>query len=218
MEKTLVKGKNLINEDITKIVSFKGLIFFFLKYSFHYTKILGSLLLILIIFFGTIAQIPFYFAFSAVENMSLFIISSMIYGSIFYVFRKSTIFENLRETNLNKTQIYFSIFVSMFLFTGLMYLFLLLLFSFFISTNSALLMENWPFKDLGIGENGIFLNSLNIQLLFWWYFSFILINFALFYFFSKYCWYKKKFLSFYLFLSYIINSFWKYWGSTNNNN
>ncbi len=207
METTFVKGKNLINEEVAKINSFKELTFFFSKNIFNYKTVIGSLIIILIIFFGMIPQIPFSFAFSTTENLSLFIISSMIYGSTFYTFRKSTIFENTRETNLNKKEIYLSIFITMFLFTGVMYLFIISIFIIFISTNSTLLLNDWPFLPIGTGANGKFLNEINIQLLFWWYFSFILINFALFYFFQNISSTKKGFYLF-IFIYIILLIIW----------
>ncbi len=196
MEVSFVKGKNLINEKLSQIASFKELTFFFLKYSFSCTKIFGALVLTIIIFIGTIAEVPYYFAFGGALNFALFLISAMIYGSIFYTFRKSTIFENMRETNLNKKEIYLAIFISMFLFTGLMYLFLISLFSLCIFIDSPLLMNDWFFNPTGNGTGGLFLSEVNAQLLFWWYFAFILLNFALFYLFQNISNTKKSFFLF----------------------
>ncbi len=196
MEKSLVKGKIIINKKLAEIVSFKDLTFFFLKYTFHSTKILAALVLMIIIFIGTLAEVPYYFAFTATLNIALFLISAMIYGSIFYPFRKSTIFENIQGTKLSKKEIYLAVFISMFLFTGLMYVIFVMLFSLCIFIDSPILINDWFFSTVGIGEGGLFLNELNVQLIFWWYIAFILINFGLFYLFQNISNTKRTFFLF----------------------
>ncbi len=183
--KGIPKHKKFINVEWHKITSIYYLIFVFGKSVLTPQKLIGSFILILIFAIGSSAMMPYYFSYGTTANLSLFLISSFIYGSICYSFHKSTLFENIKGTSLSKYEIYFSILVIVTLFSVIMYLFILAFFTIGLSVNSSLFTNAWFSSTTISTSSKIMLGELNFKLLIWWYFAYILINFSLFYLFQN---------------------------------
>ncbi len=181
----IAKTKEFAEVKWAEINSICALIFIFGRSVFVPKKILGSFGLVLIFIFGTIAFVPYYFSYGAATILSLYLISSFVYGSIFYSFRKSTLTENIKETNLGKFDIYFSFFIIIFVFTAMVYLFILAFFIIGIVVNFPLFQDDFFFEGTDYGAAGHSIAELNAQLLVWWYVAFICLNFSLFYLFQN---------------------------------
>ncbi len=200
----IAKTKEFIDVEWANITSIFALIFIFGKSVLIPKKILGSLLIVLIFTIGSLAIVPYYFSYAATTNLSLFLISSFIYGSIFYSFRKSTLFDNINETNLSKFDIYLSIFAIMFIFTAFAYLFIISFFIIGLVVDSNLFMTDWFFENSDYGLGGYAIKGLNVQLIVWWYIAFISLNFSLFYLFQNIAKNQKTFYLFVFFYFFII--------------
>ncbi len=116
-KQNIAKTKEFAEVEWANITSIFGLIFVFGRSVFAPKKIIGSFLLVIIFAIGTLAIAPYYYSYGITAILCLYLISSFVYGSIFYSFRKSTLTDNIKGTNLTKFDIYFSFL--------LLYLFLL---------------------------------------------------------------------------------------------
>ncbi len=184
-KKGISKVPEFIDVKWANVTSIFALIFVFGKSVLIPKKILGSFFIAIVVAIGSLAMVPYYYSYGATINLSLFLISSFIYGSIFYSFRRSTLFENIQETNLSKIAIYFSIFVVMFIFTAIVYLFIISFFIIGLAVDSKLFIDDWFFRDHGFGSGGYLITELSAQLMVWWFIAFICLNFSLFYLFQN---------------------------------
>ncbi len=206
------KVEQFIDVKWANVTSIFALIFIFGKSVLIPKKILGSFSIAIIVAIGSLVMVPYYFSYGATINLSLFLISSFVYGSIFYSFRRSTLFDNLRETNLSKIAIYFSIFVVMAIFTAFIYLFIISSFIIGLAINTNLFMTDWFFRNYNFGSGGYWIGGLNAQLMIWWFVAFICLNFSLFYLFQNIANSQK---TFYLFVFFYLILLMLYGNSIN---
>ncbi len=189
------KTKEFAEVEWANIASTFALILVFGKSIFKIKKILAAFVLVFVFAFGTLAVAPYYYSYGTTTILCLYLISSFVYGSIFYSFRKSTLIENMSGTNLNKFQIYLSFFIIMFVFTAIVYLFIVVFYIIGIITNFPLFVDDFYFQDRDHGVGGHLISQLNAAIMIWWFVAFILLNFSLFYLFQNLVNTQKNFYS-----------------------
>ncbi|NOQ50245.1 MAG: hypothetical protein GQ557_01085 [Mycoplasmataceae bacterium] len=118
-------------------------------------------------------------------NLLVFFISSLVYGYVFYNFRRSTIFENSILSGMKKSTLYLAIFLTMFLYTFTFFLLILLSYIFLIAIDSSILMNAWFFVANVDVEYELSLSSASWSLFFYWFFAAMILNFSLFYLFQN---------------------------------